>query len=229
MSETGTTTVLVVDDHTLVREGIVSLLSRDPSIKVIGQAETGEEGVAKALHLKPDVVLMDISLPQMNGLEATAKIRTKDPEIKVLILSMYDNDEYVIQVLKYGASGYVLKKAMAQELINAIKTICSGETYLYPSVATKLVNQMLRTPEKSKLEKQDPLTERENEILSHVARGFTNKEIAELLDLSNRTVQTHRANIMKKLGIHSTVELVKYAIKKGLVNVASGENENFTQ
>ncbi|MHB1419032.1 MAG: response regulator [Bacillota bacterium] len=229
MSESGTTTVLVVDDHTLVREGIVSLLSRDPSIKVIGQAETGEEGVAKALHLRPDVVLMDISLPELNGLEATGKIKTKAPEIKVLILSMYDNDEYVLQVLKYGASGYVLKKAMAQELINAIKTICAGETYLYPSVATKLVNQMLRTPEKIKLEKQDPLTDRENEILSHVARGFTNKEIAELLDLSNRTVQTHRANIMKKLGIHSTVELVKYAIKKGLVNVASGDNESFQQ
>ncbi|KKM12220.1 hypothetical protein SY88_04610 [Clostridiales bacterium PH28_bin88] len=220
--------MLVVDDHTLVREGIISLLSGDPFVRVVGQAETGEEGVAKALELRPDVVLMDISLPKISGLEATARIKAKAPEIKVLVLSMYDNDEYVIQVLKYGASGYVLKKAMAQELINAIKTICEGETYLYPSIATKIVNQVVRSTDKAKVE-QDPLTERENEILAYVAKGYTNKEIAELLNLSNRTVQTHRANIMKKLDFHSTVELVKYAIKKGLASVQSGENGYLTQ
>lgn len=221
MTEVISTRILVVDDHTLVREGIVNLLSSDPVLKVIGQAATGEEGVAKALELRPDVVMMDISLPGISGLEATAQIKNKAPDIKVLVLSMYDNDEYVLQVLKYGASGYVLKKAMAQELIHAVKTIRDGETYLYPSIATKLVNQMVLSAEKNKSEKSDPLTERENEILRYIAQGFTNKEVAGLLALSNRTVQTHRANIMKKLGIHSTVELVKYAIQKGIVDVDS--------
>lgn len=224
MTEQTKISVLVVDDHTLVREGIVSLLNAEPLVKVIGQAETGEEGVAKAIELRPDVVLMDISLPRLSGLEATARIKASHPAIKVLVLSMYDNDEYVIQVLKYGASGYVLKKAMAQELINAIKTICNGETYLYPSIATKLVNQVVRSTEKARVD-QDPLTERENEILAYVAKGYTNKEIAEQLIFSNRTVQTHRANIMKKLGFHSTVELVKYAIQKGLVSVQTRGND----
>ncbi len=228
MDELGEIRVLLVEDHTLVREGIISLLASDPTIKVVGQAEDGQEGVEKALELRPDVVLMDISLPKMSGLDATARIKGEAPEIKVLVISMYDNDEYVIQVLKYGASGYVLKKAMAQELISAIKTICDGDTYLYPPIATKLVNQVIRSKGRTGAVEQDPLSERENEILQYVAKGLTNKEIASLLNLSYRTVQTHRANIMKKLDIHSTVELVKYAIKKGLVKVETVENKEVT-
>ena len=222
MGERDKIMVLVVDDHTLVREGIVSLLKADPAIEVIGQADTGEEGVAKALELEPHVVLMDISLPGISGLEATTRIKSQQPEVKVLVLSMYDNDEYVFQVLKNGASGYVLKKAMAQELLTAIQTICSGEMYLYPTIATKVVNQVIHSDGRS-TEKNDLLTEREKEILTYVAKGMTNKEIAEFLNLSNRTVQTHRANIMKKLDLHSTVELLKFAIEKGLIEVSRNE------
>jgi two-component system response regulator NreC len=219
MADSEKITILIVDDHALIREGIISLIRGEPSIEVVGQAESGQEAVVKALELRPDVVLMDISLSDINGLDATVMIKKRAPEIKVLILSMYDNDEYVIQGLKYNISGYMLKKAMAQELISAIKIISKGEIYLYPSIATKLVNQMVRVQDKDPIEKQDNLTERESEILRHIARGNANREIAELLNISERTVQTHRANIMKKLGFHSIVELVKYAIEKGLVEI----------
>jgi DNA-binding NarL/FixJ family response regulator len=203
-------TVLLVDDHSLVRRGFRRMLEDDPTISVVGEASDGAEGVKLASQLKPQVIVMDCAMPVMNGLEATRKILEAQPNSAILLLSMHSEDTLVKQALEAGAMGYVLKNAMDLDLAGAIKSVAAGKTVLDPQVAK---------PQTLKGEREAGLTARELEILQHIVAGKSNKEIASELDLSANTVAVHRANIMDRLGIHKTAELVVYAIRNGLVNL----------
>lgn len=213
--------ILLADDHAILRAGLVRLLGEEKDIEVVGEAENGREAVQKALELHPDIVLMDIGMPVMNGMEATKQIKKRDADVKVLVLTMHDNEEYLFQVLQAGAAGYVLKKAADSDLVNAIHVVSRGDCFLYPSAAKMVVEDYL---DKLKHGQEptssfDTLTDREREILTLVAEGYTNREIAETLFISVKTVETHKANIMEKLNLHKRAELVKYAIKKGMLQV----------
>ena len=211
--------VLLADDHTILREGIRGLLEKAAEVEVVGEARDGSEAVAKAQQFLPDVVLMDITMPGMNGLEATRQIKALKPEIKVLILTMHESNQYISQFLQSGASGYVLKDTAATELVGAIRAVNEGNAFLYPSIARKLLEEYLQKVETGEeSESFDGLTEREREVLKMVAEGRPNKEIADTLSLSIRTVQAHRANLMGKLHMHDRTELVRYAIRKGLIS-----------
>jgi two-component system response regulator NreC len=211
-------TVLLADDHRILREGVKSLLEKAPDIEVVGEAIDGGEAVAKAQSLSPDVVLMDISMPGMNGLEATKQIKALKPNTRVLILSMHESNQYISQFLRSGASGYVLKDTAASDLVGAIRAVSQGDAFLYPSIARKLLEEyLLKVQSGEESESYDGLTGREREILKMIAEGKSNKEIADALSLSIRTVQAHRANLMAKLHMHDRTELVRYAIRKGLI------------
>jgi two-component system response regulator NreC len=213
--------ILLVDDHAVVRAGLRMLLAADPELEIIGEAETGVEGVRLALELTPDVVLMDISMPDMNGIEATRKIKADAPGVAVLALTMYEDDQYFFEMLGAGASGYVPKRAAPNDLIAAIHAVRGGGVYLFPSVARALVNDYLDRPERSDApgDAFDVLTDREREVLTLIAQGLSNTEIAEQLVISPKTVNRHRENIMMKLDLHNRVELVRYAIEKGLIEL----------
>jgi len=202
--------VLLVDDHALVRRGFRRMLEDDPGITVVGEASDGAEGVKLAAQLRPRVIVMDCAMPVMSGLEATKRILEAQPGSAILLLSMHSEDTLVKQALNAGAKGYVLKNAMDLDLAGAIKNVAAGKTVLDPQVAR---------PQSLKGEKESGLTPREMEILQHIVAGKSNKEIASDLDLSVNTVAVHRANIMDRLGIHKTAELVVYAIRNGLVNL----------
>jgi DNA-binding NarL/FixJ family response regulator len=203
-------TVLLVDDHALVRKGFRRMLEDDSAISVVGEASEGQEAVRLALELKPKVVVMDCALPGISGIEATRQIRAKMPAATVLMLSMHSEDTLVRQALEAGARGYILKNAMELDLASAIKRVAQGHLVLDPQLAK---------PEALKGERDSGLTARELEILQHIVAGKSNKEIAAELGLSANTVGVHRANIMDRLGIHKTAELVVYAIRNGLVNL----------
>lgn len=205
--------VLVVDDHAIVREGICSLLARRKDIEVVGQAADGKHAVAQVAALAPDVVLMDISMPVMNGLEATLEIRRNFPNVRVLVLSQYESKEYVVPLLRAGAAGYIAKRARANELVDAIRAVYYDGAFLQPNIARAVVEGVANG---SHEEPQPILTEREKQVVRLVADGLSSREIADELGLSVKTVDTHRANIMEKLGIHSSAELVKYAIREGI-------------
>jgi DNA-binding NarL/FixJ family response regulator len=213
--------VLVCDDHTILREGIRMLLNAQADIEVVAEAVDGREAVEQMRIHKPDVILMDIAMPFLNGLEATRQIRRENPEARVLVLTMYESDEYVTQMLEAGAAGYVLKKVAGSELVYAIRSVHGGETFLYPSITKRLVEDYLRRVESGQERATfDGLTDREREVLQLIAEGHTNKDIADLLNLSVRTVQNHRAHIMEKLGMHDRGELIKYAIQKGIIELS---------
>jgi two-component system, NarL family, response regulator NreC len=211
-------TVLLADDHRILREGIKSLLEKEQDIEVVAEASEGGEAVARAQQLSPDLVLMDITMPGMNGLEATRQIKALKPGVKVLILTMHESNQYISQFLRSGASGYVLKDTAAQELVGAIRAVNQGDAFLYPSIARRLLEEYLQKVQNGEeRETYDGLTEREREVLRMIAEGKSNKEIADDLSLSVRTVQAHRANLMGKLHMHDRTELVRYAIRKGLI------------
>ena len=213
-------TVLIAEDHTIVRQGLSALINRQPDMRVIGESGDGKEAVEKTKRLRPDVVLMDIAMKHMNGLEATVGIKKMTPEVKVLVLTMYESEEYIFQILRAGASGYLLKDAAMSDLISAIKAVHRGESYLSPSISKKVIDDYIRRAELGeKAGINDPLSDREREILQLIAEGHTYDEIASALCISKKTVETHRANIMDKLNIHDKVGLVKYAIRKGLIKV----------
>jgi len=203
-------TVLLVDDHALVRKGFRRMLEDDPTISVVGEASEGEDAVRLALELKPKVVVMDCALPGISGIDATRRIRAKMPDATVLMLSMHSEDTLVRQALEAGARGYILKNALELDLITAIKRVAEGHLVLDPQLAK---------PSALKGERDTGLTARELEILRHIVAGKSNKEIASELGLSANTVGVHRANIMDRLGIHKTAELVVYAIRNGLVSL----------
>ena len=213
--------ILLADDHAILRAGLVRLLGEEKDIEVVGEAENGREAVQKVQELHPDIVLMDIGMPVMNGMEATKQIKKRDAKVKVLVLTMHDNEEYLFQVLQAGAAGYVLKKAADSDLINAIHVVSRGDCFLYPSAAKMVVEDYLDKLKNGQepTSSFDTLTDREREILTLVAEGHTNREIAENLFISVKTVETHKANIMEKLNLHKRAELVKYAIKKGMLQV----------
>jgi DNA-binding NarL/FixJ family response regulator len=215
--------VLLVDDHRILREGLRVLLSEQPGLIVVGDASDGEEALALVAESHPDVVVMDMVMPRMGGLEATALIRRLHPEVRVLILSMYDDDEYVQRVIQAGASGYVLKGVAADDLVRAIHEVHRGASFLQPTIAAKLIEDYVRRVRGDHpsaldaLRDDELLTVREREVLGLIASGNTNQRIADLLDLSRKTVESHRTNIMKKLAAHDVTELVRYAIRTGLI------------
>ncbi len=212
--------VLIADDHAIVREGLRAILEAQPDIEVVGEAVDGQAAVEKAKQLKPDIVIMDLTMPRMNGFEATLQIKKQNQEVMVLALTMHENDSYFFQVLNAGASGYFIKGGSSSELISAIKTVWNGDVFLYPSMAKKLVGDYLKRVGVGKdKESYDGLTDRQMEILRLIAEGSSNQEIAELLVLSSSTVQTHRAHIMAKLGLHSRTELVKFALNRGIISL----------
>ncbi|MBI5649937.1 MAG: response regulator transcription factor [Chloroflexi bacterium] len=212
--------ILICDDHTILRDGIRLLLDAQPDMEVIAEAADGREAVEKARALKPDVILMDIAMPLLNGIEATKQIRREQPDARVLVLTMYENDEYIAQMLEAGAAGYVLKKVAGSELVYAIHAVGHGETFLYPSITRRLVEDYLRRVQAGQeRETFDGLTDREREILQLIAEGHATKKIAALLNVSGRTVQNHRAHIMEKLGMHNRSELIRYALEKGIIEL----------
>jgi len=210
--------VLIAEDHAVVREGIRMILDAQADLKVVGEAKDGDEAVRLARQLRPDVVVMDISMPRRNGVEATQEIRRLLPETQVLILTMHEEESYVFQLLRLGAAGYVLKRAAATDLVEAVRAASRGEAFLYPAVARSVVQDYLdrmRTGEGAG--RYDGLTDREREILVLIAEGLTNSQIADRLFISVKTVQTHRAHIMEKLDLHDRSLLVRYAVRKGLI------------
>ncbi len=210
--------VLIVDDHALFREGIRSLLKSYDDINIIGEATQGLEAIEKAHQMSPNVVLMDVAMPVMGGLEATRRIQKETPLVKVLVLTQYQDSEYVLSLIKAGARGYISKTATAAELISAIRAVYKGESYLYPNAATTLIEEYLAQAGEDKSE-YERLSDREREILQLVAEGHTNREIADKLFISVKTVLRHRTSVMEKLGFRNRTELIKYAISKGLIEV----------
>jgi two-component system response regulator NreC len=206
--------VLLADDHAIVREGVRMILNAQPDMEVIGEASNGAGALSLAHSLKPDLAVMDIGMPGMNGLEATRALKEAQPLIQILILTMHEDEDYFFRILAAGASGYVLKGAGSDELLSAIRAVSQGGVYLFPTMAKKLVSDYLKGQESGA---GDPLTTREREVLKLIAAGKMNREIAELLVVSLNTVQTHRLHIMEKLNLHNRTELIKYAIRRGLI------------
>lgn len=213
-----TTSLLLVDDHDVVRSGLRMLLENESDVEIVGEAGTGREALEAVHWLKPDVVLMDIGLPDLSGIEATTQIKEKAPDTAVVALTIHEDEEYFFKMLEAGASGYVPKRAAPEELLTAIRVAAAGEVYLYPSLAKLLVKDFLhQDPTDSGAQTLNGLTDREGEVLAYLADGATNAEIGEILHISPKTVARHRENIMRKLNLHSRTELVKYAIRKGII------------
>ena len=212
--------VLIVDDHTIVRDGISALLAVAGDIEVVGEATNGNEALKLVSELRPDVVLMDIAMPIMGGLEATKRISREFPKTKVLVITQHDDKEYVFPVIESGASGLISKAAASSELATGIRAVYKGDSFLSPSVAKLLVENYQHSA--SERYKQDPynqLTAREREILKLLAEGFSTQEIADMLVITPKTVEGHKTNLMSKLGIHNRIDLVKYALRKGIINI----------
>jgi DNA-binding NarL/FixJ family response regulator len=204
--------ILLAEDHQTVREGIKLLVNAQPDMEVVGEAGDGELAIKEAAKLKPDVILMDITMPNLNGLRATKKLRSLDGGIKILTLTRHTDDGYLKQLLAAGASGYVLKQSAPTELINAIRTVAAGNAYLDPSLTRKVMGGYVNRADSQRGENKAEITDREAEVLRLIAFGYSNKEIAAQLDLSVKTVEAHKANAMRKLGITSRIDIVKYAI-----------------
>lgn len=212
--------VLLAEDHTIVRKGIRSLLDAERDIDVVGEAENGREAVEIAEMIHPDIVVMDHSMPVLNGLDAMRQIRQRDERIKVLILTMHTNEEYVFQFLRAGAAGYVVKQSAPNELVAAIRAVADGQSYLSPSISKTVIDEYVRQSQELAItDSYDALTLREREVLQLIAEGNTNREIAAQLHISVKTAAVHRNNIMQKLHLATMAELTLYAIRKGIISL----------
>ena len=209
--------ILVADDHALVREGITAIMKLQEDLEVAGEAADGKETIRKAGKLRPDIVLMDIAMPGLGGLEATVEIKKTHPEIKILVLSQYDDKEYVSRLLKAGVSGYILKHAVGTDLVAAIRAVAKGESYLYPAITSSLIEDYLSGRDDSLADPYERLTDREKQVLKLIAEGRTHKEIGTHLDISAKTVVAHYTNVQEKLDIHNRAELIKFALRRGIV------------
>jgi two-component system response regulator NreC len=212
------TKLLLVDDHTVIRSGLRMLLDNEDDVEIIAEAGTAEEALDKAVEHEPDVVVMDIGLPDASGIDVAASIKERLPGVAIVALTIHEDEEYFFKMLEAGASGYVPKRAAPEELLKAIRTAAQGQVYLYPTLADLLVKDYLSQDEEERTTRNmDGLTPREQEVLTHLAEGLNNPEIGDLLGISPKTVARHRENIMRKLNLHSRTELVKYAIRKGII------------
>ena len=211
--------IIITEDHTILRQGLRVLLSSDPDFKIVGEAEDGRESVRLAEALSPDLILMDLSMPKMTGIEAIGEIKKRSTDIKIVVLTVHGGEEYVLSALEAGADGYVLKDANRDELTTAIRKVLEGKRYLSPDISGKVIEGYLEG--KTALRKKtswDTLTPREREILKLIAEGYKNREMAEALFISPKTVQKHRANLMEKLNLHNAVALTVFAIEKGIID-----------
>lgn len=211
--------ILLADDHIVMRTGLRALLERQPNLEVVGESENGRETVGLAASLRPDVVVMDVGMPVLNGIEATQTIVTQCPTVAVVILSMHADESYVMRALKAGARGYLLKDSAAADLIGAIQAISQGKSFFSPKVSRILAEDYVRVlKQKGAVDTYDLLTSREREILQLLAEGKANKEVATALNISPYTVETHRSHILQKLNLHNSAELVLYAVRKGIIS-----------
>jgi two-component system, NarL family, response regulator LiaR len=220
--------ILLADDHALLREGTRALLDREDDMQVVAQASDGEEAVFLAERERPDVALMDIAMPKLNGIEATRQIKSRCPATAILVLTAYDDDQYVFALLEAGAAGYLLKNVRARDLVEAVRSVSAGESVLHPAIARKVINRFSSNQETtSGLIASNQLTERESEVLKLAARGMSNKDIASRLYLSTRTVQTHLSTVFSKMGVGSRTEAVVQALRKGWLTVEDlSDNDN---
>jgi len=209
--------LILIEDHAMVRAGFRMLLEAQPDMAIIGEAESGAEGLAMLETVLPDVILLDVSMPEMGGAEVAETIKTQYPEVRILAVTIHDNQAYLLQMLDAGVDGYLPKRAAADELVNAVRAVHSGERYIHPSLVGALVNGYLTRPEEKP--KSRDLTPRQREVLELVAAGLTSQKVAEKLGLSARTVDRHIENMLRRLQMHSRVELVRYAIREGLIDV----------
>ncbi len=213
--------ILLVDDHEIIIDGIKALLAKEKNISIVGEALNGNEAILRTRELKPDVILMDISMPELNGIDATRKIKIEFPDTKILMLTHYESKEYVLQALKVGADGYLLKNSKREELIRGIEAVCAGKRYLGDRISTMMLDSMFGAAVE-KEEKLDPdviLTKREIEIIKLLANDNSNQEVSDKLNISLRTVETHRRNIMQKLNLKSAVALVRFAVKHNYIEL----------
>ena len=211
--------VLLADDHAILREGIKSLLAKQDNIEIVAEATNGREAITRVAQFRPDVVVLDISMPLMDGLEATRQIKKESPDTRIIVLTMHEDEEYFFQLLRAGASGYVTKRSAGRELISAIEAAAKGDSFFCPTMAKHLLSDYLRLGKNSDQIEQQELTPREREVVKLIAEGYTNQQIAELLHRSVKTIESHRANILRKLDIHDSIELVKYAVRKKLIEI----------
>jgi DNA-binding NarL/FixJ family response regulator len=211
--------LLLGDDHTLVRQGLRKILEERPEWEVVAEVGDGREAIKKAMALKPDVAIIDISMPLLNGIDATQQIVRKVPETKVLVLSMHSDEAYVTRALQAGATGYMLKDSAGKDLLKAVASVAAGQAFFSPAVARLMLDDYVRRVAGSGVaDRYESLSEREREIFQLIAEARTNKEVAELLQISPATVETHRARILQKLDIHNTAELVLYAVRRGVIS-----------
>ena len=214
--------VVLADDHAVVREGLKALVNAQPDMRVIGEAADGEAAWRAAMELSPDVLVMDLSMPTLGGVDATVRVRRDCPNVKILALTVHEERLYVTQLLRAGASGYVLKRAAAAELVRAVRTVAAGGTYIDPSIAGTLVAGYLDAEKGDEGPAHEVLSDREREVLIRIARGFTNKEIAAALKLSVKTVETYKARVAEKLGLRTRVDIVRYASRQGWLSESPG-------
>ena len=211
--------ILLVDDHPIVREGIKSALSKRKNISIVGEADTGEEAMVKARKLSPDVILMDINMPGMSGLETSRRLRKSVPDSKILALTMHENREYVLEMTQLGARGYVFKDSSPSELLRAIEAVHSGEFFFSPRASQQLLKSFLKGEPRTDSQASVDLSKREKDVLQLITEGFKTKEIARLLGVTDRTVETYRHRLMTKLSVHSIATLIKHAVTKGIVKI----------
>jgi two-component system, NarL family, response regulator LiaR len=210
--------IIIADDHAVVREGTRTLLEREEDMQVVGEAANGEEAVTLIEKLKPDVAIIDISMPKLSGVEVIKRIKPHLPSVAVLVLTAYDNDEYIFAVLEAGAAGYLLKDIPGKEIVEAVRSVYSGESVLHPSVARKVIQRAIGTSTRLNLDEEVELSEREQEVLKMIAKGLSNKDIAEKLVISSRTVQGHINKIFQKLNVGSRTEAIFQSVKKGWIS-----------